>query len=313
MQNKNLTFIFGFMLLSCSGIFAQSLTNELSKAMAQVRQGQYYKGTGPFQKAMATSPAQLIKEVQPYLADTVTSVRSLAYELVHAAGKKSSEKTVCQSAVFILVQGCKDKGSGIAGNTSKYLEQYNREDFSVTAKDTISAIIRRGTGYLENVLLVAGYLNLTGTIADVRIIFTNLHQNDKTKWAGHLALARMGDTVETDYCIRIVQTRTINNAVVYNMVPGLIYTRQKAAYDYLVTLLNSDDKNCLSPNPDRGGQIVCGYRIMEFLAPVVVDFPLHTIDGLNQIKTDNYDKALETARDWFKTKAGNYAIKTDTF
>ena len=313
MQNKKIILLIGCLLLTGISIFGQSLTQELSQTMLQVRQGQYFKGTAPFRKIIEANPASIIKEAQPYLADTLSNVRSFAYELIHASGKTSNEKEVRQAAVLNLVPGCKDKGAGIPGKTGKYLQQYGRDDFSAAAKDSISAIIKHGTDYLENVLLVAGYLNLANTMADIRVVFTNPRQNDKTKWAGHLALSRMGDEAETSYCIRVMQARPMNNAIIYNMAPGLIYTHQKAACDYLVTILNSNDKNCLSPNPDNGGQIVCGYRVMEFLAPVIVDFPLQTIDGLNQIKTNNYETALETTRAWFKTKAGNYSIKTDAF
>jgi hypothetical protein len=84
------------------------------------------------------------------------------------------------------------------------------------------------------------------------------------------------------------------------------------AYDYLITVLNDDTKNCMSPNPNSGAQIVCGYRVMEFLAPVIANFPLKTYEGINQIKTDNYQAALETARAWFKENP-DYKIKDDTF
>ena len=148
---------------------------------------------------------------------------------------------------------------------------------------------------------------------DIRNIFILPHQTDKVKWAAHLALARMGDNTEIAYCIRVVQSKQMNNAIVYNLVPSLIYTRQKAVFDYLITILNSDEKNCNSSNPDNDSRIVCGYRVMEFLAPVIKDFPLQTIPGINQIKTNNYDAALETARKWFKEKGEKYEILNDNY
>jgi hypothetical protein len=211
------------------------------------------------------------------------------------------------------VYGCGDKNSGNAGRAGKYLPKYKKEDFNAIAKDSLSACIKRNVYYLDNILMLAGYINLTNCMQDIKNIFSTPKQPDNVKWAAHLALARMGDSIETAYCIRVIQLKQMNNAIVYNLVPGLIYTRQKAAFEYLVTILNSDEKNCNSSNPDNDSRIVCGYRVMEFLAPVIKDFPLQNIPGVNQIKTNNYDAALETARKWFKDKGENYEIKNDTY
>lgn len=313
MQNKKNTFVILFLFTINLVIFGQSSPRDLSQTMLQIRQNKYFQGINPFQATINTQPAMLIKEAELYLTDTLPLVRSFAYEIIYAAGKKSSDQIIRQQVVLDLVLGSKDKGTGIAGKTSLFLQQYKREEFSNAAKDSIIAIIGRGKGYIENILLIAGYLNLANAIENIRTVISNPAQNEKTKWAAHLALSRLGDVSEINYCIRILEARPLSNSIVYNLVPGLIYTHQKAAYDYLITILNSNEKSCMSANPDSGGQIVCGYRIMEFLAPVIVDFPLETIPGLNQIKTNNYDASLEAARAWFKQHQKDYMIQDEKF
>jgi hypothetical protein len=315
MKHKIIILLISIPLLFICPLFPQSPTSQLSGTMQQIRQGKYFNGTAPFQKDIQNeaSTIELINATLPYLKDTVSNVRAFAIELVHFAGRNSLSPNIRQMAVQNLVFACKDKGAGNSGKAGKALQQYKKEDFNVVARDSLATIIKRGVNALDQVFMIAGYIHLTGSIPDMKSALANPKINDKTKWAAHLALSRMGDEAETEYCIRVIKSKNMGNAIVYNMVPGLIYTRQKAAFDYLVTILNSDDKDCMSSNPDNPSQIVCGYRVMEFLAPVIKDFPLKTIKGVNQIKTDNYQKALETARTWFKEHANGYEIIDEGF
>jgi hypothetical protein len=91
----------------------------------------------------------------------------------------------------------------------------------------------------------------------------------------------------------------LNSYLVSYVLSDLIYTRRKAALDYCVALLYSDDELCRSPNPDYDGSIVCAYRIIELLAPVIVDFPIQVNPSIG-LETDDYPKTLQSIRDWFK-------------
>jgi hypothetical protein len=313
-QNKGF-----FLLLCCIYLLnvplpAQTLKQQVSQAMEQVRIGKFYNGSEePFAKAIANEPSTLLDAIIPYVSDSMPKVRLQAYDLIYLASRKSPDQKLRQTAVQYLAYGCGDKDSGNAGRAGKYLPKFQKDDFNTLAKDSLASYIRRGVYYLDNILMIAGYVNLTNSKPDIRNVLVFPRQSDKVQWAAHIALSRMGDSTETAYCIRVVQSKQMNNTIVYNLVPGLIYTRQKVAFDYLITILNSEEKNCNSSNPDNDSRILCGYRVMEFLAPVIKDFPLQTIPGVNQIKTNNYDAALETARKWFKNKAGNYEILNDKY
>jgi hypothetical protein len=314
MTHKKNILCFCLLVFVHLALSAQTFKQQVTQAMEQVRNGKFYNGSEePFAKAIIGEPSTLLDAMIPYVKDSIAKVRLQAYDLIYLTSHKSTDQKLRQTAVQYLVFGCGDKNSGNAGRTGKYLPKFQKEDFNAIAKDSLSAYVKRNVYYLDNVLMLAGYINLTNCIQDIKNIPAIPKQTDKVKWAAHLALARMGDTTETAYCIRVVQSKQMNNAIVYNLVPGLIYTRQKSAFDYLVTILNSDEKNCNSSNPDNDSRIVCGYRVMEFLAPVVKDFPLQTIPGVNQIKTNNYDAALEIARKWFKDKVGNYEILINNY
>jgi hypothetical protein len=51
---------------------------------------------------------------------------------------------------------------------------------------------------------------------------------------------------------------------------------------------------------------------MEYLAPVISDFPFE-VRTSGDIDTDNYEKALITAREWFLKKGNSYAIIDNSY
>lgn len=290
------------------------VTSKVVNAMEQLRQSggkNINYDTAPFKEEIDNNAIALLNSVAPYLQDTVKEVRAYAIELIVAADVaesstqlKASSGAACnpvsERAVSLLVTACADKEAGNVGRASEYLQGSSRDCFSPQAKALLVTYLQTEMPYLENIFMLAGYLKLTEATPYLKSALTNTKLNGKTKWAAHLALARMGDSSETDYCLRVVKAKEMSDGVVYTLLPGLIYTRQKEAFNYLVTILNSDDKSCSSTDPDNEAEIVCGYRVMEYLAPYVKDFPLKVSGASGQIEADDYDVALQQAREWFK-------------
>ena len=133
----------------------------------------------------------------------------------------------------------------------------------------------------------------------------------KRKWNLALALARMGDEKALNYCLEKVKKASIDNQIVGYVLPDLLYTRQKAAVDYCVELLYSDEKQCRSANPDSPEAIPCAYRIIELLSPVIIDFPVKVNPAIG-LESDNYPETLQSVREWLKANP-DYKIRTDNF
>jgi len=131
-------------------------------------------------------------------------------------------------------------------------------------------------------------------------------------WDIHLSLARLGNKEEIKYCVDLVRNAGLNDKVIYNLFPDLAYTRSKEAVYYMLEVLNSDSKDCFSPNPDNPVKIPCAYRVMEFLAPVIKNFPLKT-DKDGELDVDDYEKSLITCREWFKKHVNDYEIDKDRY
>ena len=113
----------------------------------------------------------------------------------------------------------------------------------------------------------------------------------------NLALARRGDEQATTAVLNKIQNAQINDGFVYDIVPVLVYSRSAEIFDFLEELIFSDEANCSSANPDSNANILCGYRIMEYVAPAIENFPLPT-DEYGELEVDDYETALVRLREW---------------
>jgi len=164
----------------------------------------------------------------------------------------------------------------------------------------------------ENLILSIGYLQLKETIETLQNLANERATPRNIRWASYMALARMGDERALMFMISQVQRNGMNDDVVAELLPNLIYTQQRPAFDLIIEALYDDTPRCTSSNPDNDVEILCGYRIMEMLAPVIKDFPLE-VEASGDIKTNDYKEALQTLRRWFNLHRTNYVILTETF
>lgn len=258
------------------------------------------------------SSDELFACLQKYYLDTLPKIRLKAYYIAYKVGLNydSGSKNY---AINKLVSGCKDDDSGIVGSCLSWLSTFKKNDFEETAIDSISILLERKIAHLDKLLRLIGFLNLKENVRHIQNMLIANDLNSETNiWAARLALARMGEQEQIDYILDKVKGLHLNDDVVYNILPDLIYTRQKKLLDYLIEILQSDEKNCFSANPESSEKIICGYRVMEYLAPVIEDYPI----GINEwgdITEEDYSQALSIVRAWFLERKDNYNIKIDTY
>lgn len=250
----------------------------------------------PNQFGLPENASKTLTGVTLYEKDTSANVRSKAYAIIRFVGTRSRVPSVRERAVEKLTQGIHDADVGNVGTALSYLTEFKKQDFYKTSLDNISASFSEKPRHFDQLIRLAGFLNLTDLKENIRTYSTPGNSRSE-RWSAIIALARMGDSEAIDDMMNRVKKLPVNDDVVMQIFPDLIYTRQKVALDYVVEVLNSDEKNCLSPGEDER-PIVCGYRIMEQLAPVVEGYPLE-VDESGDVKTSNYKEALVTVRSWF--------------
>ncbi len=239
---------------------------------------------------------KLVNELSPFFSDSVTAVKRKAYYLTYKKGFTSSPK-IKQKAVLKLLTGCDDKNGGLVGQLFSYLLQFPAESFEKDAKDKIDKLLnKRRIYHFKKLVMLAGIAGAGQETMQKKLLKSDIKNKDK--WVLSLALSRQGIDKYTNYCIKQVSTVPVNNKFVSYIVPDLIYTRQAKAIKYCVDIIYSNKKDCYSPNPDKPENILCAYRIMELLAPVIIDFPFKT-DATGSLDTEDYENALKIVRTWF--------------
>lgn len=256
---------------------------------------------------------ELLKLLNKYYSDTLAKVRSKAYYLTYKATYKSNDKELRNVSVFNLVQALKDEDSGNIGSAASWLTNFYSDDFNEASKDSLRIIMHKQSSYLDRIIKLVAFAGLNDQIEYLTKNLRNgNYRSSKVIWATHLALARLGVEEEIDFCVDLVKKQTVNDNVIYELVPDLVYIRHRKAIDYLIEILQDESKNCYSANPENPQRIACGYRVMEYLAPIIKDFPIE-VDSTGDIIADDYENALKLTRKWFKEKSDNYIIIDNTF
>lgn len=292
-----------------SSTLAQDRFEELEAYFSKVRSG--HAISIPASVSHARHAGRTLMMLVPFLADTSKVVRSSAYAIAQLAGSAATGSDTRQDAVSKLVGGLKDPDPGNVGQAIRYLRSFEIADFSITTKDTLVNIFKRKSPHFDHLIKLIGYLQITQVRDDLRALAQSGATPRNERWAALLALARMGDTYAIDDIIARVRRFPVNDEVVYQIFPDLVYTRQRPLFDILITALNSDEKNCETANPNNTTKISCAYRIMEMIAPAVEGYPYKT-DESGDIVTDNYEEALTTIREWFRNNS-QYTLSTNSY
>ncbi len=287
---------------------AQDVNEIVSNYFTAVRSGEY--PAIPIQLSHPENAFIIFNLLPPYLQDSLASIRAKSYEIIHQSSSHSPDPSVRNHGVDMLIRACRDQDFGNIGFALSCLTEFSTDDFNQSAKDSIKNLVRTPTAHFDQVLKLAGFLNLTDLKEDIRP-YAQPGNTSQIRWAAILSLARMGESSSIKDMMKRVTQLPMNDDIVYEVFPDLVYTRQPEAIIYLVEILNSDVKNCMSADAERETPIVCGYRIMEQLAPIIEGYPL-LLDENGDVNTNDYTGALDIARQWFQTHK-TFKIRNDRF
>ena len=301
-------FAFMFALVFPLLIQAQDAKELIRTYFQEVRQGKF--PPIPQHLSLPENGITTLKELNKYHKDTAAAVRSKACAVAKFVGTKSRQTPIRQQAVSQLVDACQDKNAGNVGTALNYLTEFTKEDFTIGSLNSIRSLFNTKPLHFERLLKLMGFLELKDLTESIRP-YTQPGNSQPLRWAAILSLSRMGDGNAIGEMMRRATKLPVTDDVVYEVCPALVYSRQKIALDYLIEILHSDASNCTSANNEKEIPILCGYRIMEQLAPAIDGYPL-VLDESGDLKTDNYEAALQTVRLWFKDNT-NYVINKNRY
>lgn len=306
------------LIVAFQAVNAQS-TSQFKKLMKKsVKEIQSSKGkksvsTYKFKEYITAVPDEILKELSKYEPDTLVNVRRLVYNLYYQVARKNDNNNIRQEAILHLVKACKDTEAEIRKSSASKLKYFKKDDFSSEARSMLKAYLSEDKDIWKNTVRLLGFLDMEDQISNLNEHLKDTSLTEESiKWEIRVTLARLGDEEQTTYCTDLARSKGVNDRIIHYLLKDLVYTRQKEAFEYLLDILYSEAKNCRPANPDLYDPIVCGYRIMELLAPAIENFPFETYPGTSQLKAKDYDKALEDVRRWFREHP-DYVIKRDTF
>lgn len=306
------------LLISVHTASAQSASKFRKLMKKSVKEIQKSKGKKSvsayiFKEYFTAIPEDILKELPKYETDSLTNVRRLVYELYYQVSRKSNNAQIRQKGVLHLVKACKDTKLDLRIGSAKKLKYYKKEDFSEEAKTQLITYLSENKDIYKNTVRLIGFLDMNEQISKLNDLLNDTTiKNESIRWEVRVTLSRLGDEEQTAYCTNLARSKGVNDRIIHYLLQDLIYTRQIEAFNYLLDILYSEAKNCRPANPDLYTPIVCGYRIMEILAPAIKDFPFETYPGTSQLKAKDYDNALEDVRQWFRDNT-DYEITRDTF
>ena len=287
----------------------QDTKKTLTAYFTEVRSGKYQ--AIPKHLFQPENTKATLALLAPYLSDTSVIVRAKAYAIVQLAGNTARQDNLREEAVTKLADAVKDHDSGNVGLALGYLQGFRKADFTTATKDTLLTIFKRRSAHLSDLIRLLGFLELTSARDQLRDLAQQSTGSRNDRWAALLALSRMDDRYAIEDVMKRVRKLPVNDDVVYQIYPDLVYTRQPEAIASLLTVLYDDAKNCESADAERAAKIPCAYRVMEMLTPAIDGYPLK-LDESGDIDTKDYVAALQIVRDWFRNHT-NYVIIKDKF
>ncbi|MHC1702725.1 MAG: hypothetical protein AB9846_02345 [Tenuifilaceae bacterium] len=237
-------------------------------------------------------------------SDKITPLLYLVKNLSINSGKEG----VRNAGIKFFLTLSRSKDSGVSLLAIKSLKNFHHTNFDEPDIDSICIFLEQYSTVYKETVELAGMLGNQLLLAKIREVFPNSRNFSKPEiWASYKALARLGDKDALDYCIKKIVALPVSDEVIDAIYPDLIYIHKKEAFDVLIKALHSDEKLCTSNNPNAEGKILCGYRIMELLAPEIVDFPVKILPS-GDIDSEDYNKSLKKVRKWFMKNGNNYTI-----
>lgn len=324
-MNRNLTFIipsfivmlrnsavtgFSFLLLFFS-IPAESQNAE-SVASQYIAQYKKHISDASLLKKLNQHPsADIIPAFMPYTADSLPEVRTTARHQIAMAGLRSDKEKTRQKAISVILSGLDDKDAGAVANSINLLSEFKPSDFTPEHRYIVSQKVKTGTFHTDKLILLTGYIHIPDLIYNYRLMLNEKQYSARIKMNIHLALARMNDTTSVNYLSEKLKNIKVNDDAVYEIFPLLAYTRQKVMFDFLLENILTEEKKCLSANPDNEVPVICAYRIIELVAPYIHNFPAKTADG--ELISNDYTKTLREVKEWIKVHKPDYTLNYDVY
>ena len=207
-----------------------------------------------------------------------------------------------------LILSCQSNDAIIVDNAIKDLQRIPLSDFNSANKEAVAKLLKKNSKHLDRIIKLAGFLQLE---AELLNIDKDIVKDKHLKQALNLALVRAGNIEKTDLMLQNIKKMPLDDHFSYEVVPSIVYARQKILIDQLLSRILEPGTQCNPPDLDTNGNVSCAYSIIEQIAPYIDNFPV-SLDRYG-IKTDNYPRMLADVRLWIDKNKESYTISFEKY
>lgn len=304
-MNKNFTTL--LFCLFCQVLLSQNISIVKSH-LEKIASGKSSTISGKDLSAHSKT-SDVVTLLSTYLNTSNERVKREAVRLMVLVGPLDASVYTRKSSIRYLIREVSSDNDKGNRQIVKGLQRFKFEDFDENARKQVTNFVRAEYTPFEKWIELAGFLQLQPVLEEVKI----KHQDNKQlRQKIGIALTRCGDKGKIENLLKNIRTLEVNDEFVYGVVPLLVYARQKETINFLFDIVLSDEKKCTPAGPDIEGNILCGYRVMEAIAPYIEGIPLE-IGPSGDLVTNDYEKALIETRKWINNNRSEYQLITDKF
>lgn len=302
---KNCLYLIAFLSVAISSAKAQN-NNTIDSYFQEIRNGKNKEL--PFSANDSNSDA-LISSLIPYLKDSSEAVRKQDILILKDIGLKSKQPSIRKKVTLHIALSMSEKNQ--QSSVVAALKKFKKEDFDKVSVDSLLNFLSKKPFQKNELIRLIGFVGGPEAVNQLKQ-FSDPKNAQSIRWSALLAMTRLGDVEATNSILQRVRKLKVNDDVVNQLFPDLVYTHQKQVFDYMVEVLMNDQANCESADNDNPTAIPCGYRVMEQLATAIKNYPV-SLDSSGDVKTNDYRKSLELVRNWFLQNKDVYIIDNSTF
>ena len=300
---KKITIITIFSLLN---IFAFGQNTILQDYFNSVASGK--------RKSIAKSDMQTLysddliqEEMAVYLNDP--TLRWDAIRLLGRIGNGHQHLEVRQKTIHQLLDIALEKDPKTMATIIDKLINFKKADFDDKALMMVDSVLYAKPTHLKDLVLLGGFLEREKVLNELAPQYKN---NRKISRNIGFALSRCGNKRRILSLLASLENVPKDDAFVHQIAPMLIYVRQKETFDYLLEIIKSNEKNCQAGGDHGRRSVLCGYRVMEMVAPYIIDFPI-PIDEYGDVNISNYQEDLTKVRAWMMVHFDDYELRRERY
>lgn len=298
-------------LVTTGILFSQSEPGkQINLLMAQLRSGQAI--TADRGKILSsTSYREATDALGKYVSDTVLSVRFEALNLFAQVATKSKDKVLINKAIRHIVTNAVINKS-INNQIVNLLKRNIKADFGNDELQLMKSLLESEENNIGNLARIYAFAAGPTALNDLRPLLAKPTLTKGDKKDIKLALVRSGDEAYAQKMNETLKQQVVNDELIYSALPEILYTKDRTMFAFLLNAIQSDNKKCSSANNDDATPIICAYRLIEQLAPQIINFPV-SINDRGEINTKDLNKSLVEVRDWITKHKDSFEVRNDVY